>query len=133
MAKMTKAALIEHLEGILEYSADMAKSVDADEPDNVWQADVDALTQAIEFIRSTTIVSVCIYRDSTGLYTDEECNQSNLEDFDLPEEILRRWHDACFLSSYEHWLDEYTADDTDGLYQFAIEHGFTPIPTGRCL
>ena len=127
MAKMTKAALIEHLEGILEYSAEMAKSVDADEPDNVWQADVDALTQAIEIIRSTRLVCVCIYRDSTGLFTDEECMQDNLEDFDLPESILRLWHAEHFHNSYEKWLDEFTADDTDGLYQFSIEHGFTPI------
>ena len=59
--------------------------------------------------------------------------QDNLEDFDLPESILRLWHAEHFQNSYEEWLDEFTADETDGLYQFAIEHGFTPIPTGGCL
>ena len=82
---------------------------------------------------NTNLISVCLYRDATGLYTEEECNRSNLEDFDIPEDILRLWHSKWFQNPFDEWLNEFTAEDTDGLYQFSCEHGFTPVPTGFCL
>lgn len=78
------------------------------------------------------LIPVCVYADTTGLYTDEECDFDNLCYIDFPENIVLDWfiqgqingridRELGFVKWYN---DEYTADDTDGLYQFAEAFGF---------
>ena len=72
-------------------------------------------------------LEVLIYRDSTGLYTEEECDRENLMYIGLPEGIVRQWFSESRISeeydSFEEWLHSYTADSTDGLYYYAMSHG----------
>lgn len=88
------------------------------------------------------MLSVCVYCDSTDLYTEEEIMSENLTDLLFPEHIVRAWYethkqelddetmhelhvskDEC---SFELWYrDVSTAMDTDGLYDFAKQMGFT--------
>ena len=73
-------------------------------------------------------VEVCVYCDSTDLYTEEECDRDNLTYLGFPEKIVKEWFDKqgffCY-TNFDKWLyEEYTADDTDGLYWYAIDCGF---------
>lgn len=88
------------------------------------------------------MISVCVYCDSTDLYTEEEIMQDNLCDLDFPEYIVRAWYEkdkrghdeetidwtGCALCdcTFERWYDDaYTADSTDGLFDWAINnYGF---------
>ena len=93
------------------------------------------------------MITVTLYCDSTDLYTEDEIMQENLCDLEFPEEIVRAWykaHEAQFIEeqrqelgkytepSFETWLHlVYTADDFDGLYDFAItEYEFQPVRYG---
>lgn len=89
------------------------------------------------------LIPVCVYCDSTDLYSEDEIAVENLTDLLFPERIVRAWYEAHKSefddeTSYEldipepecdfqKWYEEvYTAIDTDGLYDFAIQMGFTP-------
>lgn len=86
------------------------------------------------------LIPVTIYCDSTGLFSETECNTDNLIDMLFPGWIVNEWYKKnerifafkCEAEGYEanayNWYTEvYTADDTDGLYDFAIEKGYDPI------
>lgn len=89
------------------------------------------------------LIPVCIYRDSTGLYTEEECFEDNLIDMLFPAWIVKEWYkrneEDCIAECkaecdkepcFETWYnDVYTADSTDGLYDFCVSKGFQPIHT----
>lgn len=91
--------------------------------------------------RNETLIPVCVYCSSTGLFSEEECNTENLTDMMFPEWIVREWYkenekdfiaecktDSLKEPCFETWFNEvYTADDTDGLYDFAVEKGFDPF------
>jgi len=87
------------------------------------------------------MISVICFCDSTDLFTEEEIMQENLCDLDFPELIVRAWYvlnKKVLDSKTAHWLgvpeeqctfdlwlkEASTAMDTDGLYDFAIAHGF---------
>lgn len=74
------------------------------------------------------MIYVCVYCDSTGLYTEEECDFDNMTYLQFPESIVKEWFDFKGygkFTEFHRWLsDEYTCDDTDGLYQFALDRGF---------
>ena len=88
-------------------------------------------------------LSVCIYADSTGLFSESERNHENLTDMDFPEEIVRKWYEAHKKEldeetayelrkpieecTFEDWYNEISwAGDTDGLYDFSVENGHKP-------
>ena len=90
--------------------------------------------------KNEKLIPVCIYCDSTGLFSEEECWSENLTDMMFPEWIVREWYkknekecikdceaeheEPCF----ENWINNsYTADSTDGLYDFAVQKGFDPF------
>ena len=86
------------------------------------------------------LIPVCIYCDSTGLFSEEECCSENLTDMMFPEWIIREWYKenekACIKDCeaeheepcFENWINNsYTADSTDGLYNFAVQKGFDPF------
>lgn len=96
------------------------------------------------------MVSIEIYADSTGQYTDCECNYCNCVEIEIPKSIVKDWFNQEIYGSFFTILDDeeyqddteilfdtwlgyyYTCDDTDGLYQFAVEHGYTPICGKNC-
>lgn len=87
---------------------------------------------------------VCVYCDSTDdeLFSDGEIDYyGNLCELEFPEEIVREWYaenESDFVketmdelgcseeqATFSAWFEDvYTADDTDGLYWFALERGF---------
>ena len=86
------------------------------------------------------LISVCVYCDSTGLFTPKEHEADNLVDMFFPVWIVKAWYkkneedlaSVCKAEGYEPnaynwWKYVSTADDTDGLYNFAVEKGYDPI------
>ena len=86
------------------------------------------------------LIPVCVYCDSTGLFSEEEYCSENLTDMMFPEWIVREWYkknekeciEDCEAEHekpcFENWIkDSYTADSTDGLYDFAVQKGFDPF------
>lgn len=66
-----------------------------------------------------------IYKDTTGLFTKEECDDNNLIEMKFPEEIVRAYFKENKdedIWTFEGWLAEYTADETTGLFYFAQDH-----------
>lgn len=106
----------------------------------VWRCKDDECLSPEEIVwpMRDKLIPVCIYCDSTGLYTPEECEYDNLTDLDFPEWIVRKWFDENIAPSFlettetgskritfDEWYENlYTADDTDGLYDFSYHHGF---------
>lgn len=96
----------------------------------------------MENIDYSKMISVCVYCDSTDLYTEEECNRFNLCYLEFPKDIVLAWYaknEDDFIKeqrdelgadtecSFKTWIENvYTAEDTVDLYWFAIdEYGFT--------
>jgi len=86
------------------------------------------------------LIPVCIYCDSTGLFSETECNVDNLTDMLFPGSIINEWYKEnekvlapeCKAEGYKpnayNWYTEvYTADDTIGLYDFAVAKGYDPV------
>ena len=80
-------------------------------------------------------IPVCVYASSTGLYTPDECDYDNLTSITFPTDIVWKWYNENVRPNYEPdapeadfitwYKEEYTADDTDELYAYAKDHGFT--------
>lgn len=86
------------------------------------------------------LIPVTIYCDSTELFSETECNTDNLTDMLFPGWIVNEWYKEnekvfapeCKAEGYEpnayNWYTEiFTADDTIGLYDFAIAKGYDPV------
>ena len=76
------------------------------------------------------MMSVCVYADDSGLYTEEECDECNISYLLFPERIVLDWYiEECrkYFDSFNEFLMEYTADDTIGLCWFAHLMGFDPV------
>ena len=86
-------------------------------------------------------VNVGMYADQTGLYSESELSFNNWTEMEIPEWIVRKWYVENDLAdetahelniplseaTFEKWLNEVSwGDDTDGLYDFSIENGYTP-------
>ena len=80
---------------------------------------------------------ISVYKDTTGLFTEEEILEDNIADLEFPKEIVKRYFMEKCLEDfrgdnnavsdeglYQEWLDEYTCDDTEELVLFAKENGF---------
>ena len=94
------------------------------------------------------MIFVCIYADTTGLFTNDQCDEDNMCNVAFPVEILRKWYEvhteiawetAADLKkpinevTFEDWLNHTIwADDTDGLWQFSIDNGYMPKYVERC-
>lgn len=83
-----------------------------------------------------TYLWICLYKDSTGKFTEEDCYKDNLIDLQFPECIIAEWYedhvkddyDGPGKNSYVYWFRYVsTADDTDGLYQYALERGWDAL------
>ena len=76
------------------------------------------------------MMSVCVYADDSGLYTEDECDECNISYLLFPERIVLDWYiEECskYFDSFAEFLGEYTADDTIGLCWFAHLMGFDPV------
>ena len=78
-------------------------------------------------------IYVDIYSDNTGLFSESECNVDNSCCMAFEEDVVREFFDTFVKPSYdwdisfEQWLaHEYTCDDTDGLYYYAVSKGDHP-------
>ena len=87
-------------------------------------------------------MNVCIYADSTDIFSEEFCNIDNLIEIEVENELLFEYFRQHCLEDfrseddikqglseravYEEWLDEYTADDTDELWEFLMRNGKRP-------
>lgn len=78
-------------------------------------------------------IYVDIYRDNTGLFSESECNVDNSCCMAFEEDVVREFFDTFVKPDYdwdisfEQWLaHEYTCDDTDGLYYYAVSKGDHP-------
>lgn len=82
-----------------------------------------------------------MYADQTGQFTEEEIAFDNWCEVDIPKEILRKWYEENNLAeetayelkkpiedvTFEDWYNEVSyGDDTDGLYDYSVKHGFVP-------
>lgn len=69
-----------------------------------------------------------IYCDTTGWYSEKVCDINNLVLAEFPEKIVKDYYKDRFglpLSTFSKWYnEEYTADDTAGLYDYAKSRGY---------
>lgn len=85
------------------------------------------------------MIEMTVFCDSTELFTEDECNVDNLAYINFPRNIVQKYFDELCIGgrldglqinghdiTFEEWLEEYTADDTDDLYDFAIAEGYHP-------
>ncbi len=83
-------------------------------------------------IQKPQYVGITVFKDTTGLYTDEECNDDNLTTLDFPIYLVEEYAKTVKPElTYKEFLDQYCADWTEGLVDFAKKHGFT-ISKSRC-
>lgn len=100
---------------------------------------VDAMEKAANELFEKTII-MTIYADDTDLFTEAFCNRHNLINIEVNKHVVFKFFRHNILKDFrtetdsnvsdegvfEEWLDEYTADDTQGLWEYAKEHGVDP-------
>lgn len=88
------------------------------------------------------MIAIDIYADTTGQYSEDEIFYCNTVEVRIPEQIVRDWFEEncrdvtdfeCYEPTFESWLKNvYTCDDTDGLYSYSKERGYTPVCGRKC-
>ena len=91
-------------------------------------------------VKDCTHYYVTIYADQTGWYTEDELNWSNMVDIKVPADLCFQWYeehpdlakegaenlDKSVCGFYE-WLMKYAdCNMTDGLFDWLVNHGYTP-------
>lgn len=80
------------------------------------------------------LIPVCVFCDTTPLYTEADLLTDNTCDLLFPDDIVRAYftrycdtdEDDPYRVTFEDWYENlYTAADTDDLYDFALSRGFT--------
>ena len=71
-------------------------------------------------------VDITVYASATGLFTAEECNENNLTEITVEEDTVKEWLNSRITpwESYEDFLDNYTADGTESLVWYLLDHGY---------
>lgn len=71
-------------------------------------------------------VDVTVYCDSTDLFTEEECEKENLCELTFPRYIVESYARRYMPESMDldNWLEEYTADEAEDLYWYAVRLGY---------
>lgn len=70
---------------------------------------------------------ICIYKDQLiplGLATEEQCDEGNLVDIDVPEDLLHEWFKRKIEPDVDYGFDrwykeESVADDMDGFLNWS--------------
>lgn len=135
------------LDGDLEDVFDRAMA-DGDQKDACGDEDWVEWTEDFAFRRATdeaeveslrnwtSPISVCVYADTTGFYTDRECDEDNMVYIDLPTNLVYDYisEQVGFpVRADDFWWwynNEYTCDCTVNLMHYAREHGIEPIKPG---
>lgn len=90
--------------------------------------------------RNGKMIPVCVYCDTSGLFSPAECDEDNTIELDFPLWIVKEYYNLykddfkagmeCELrtrGSFKKWYDSYyTADDTIELFDYAYIKGFVP-------
>lgn len=66
------------------------------------------------------MVAITIYKDTVTL----EDEDNNLMIVKVSEECIRRYVKEICKVDYEEWIKTYTADDTEGLFNFVIMNDY---------
>lgn len=68
---------------------------------------------------------ICVYRDTI----EQHDESNNLTEIKVEKEFAERYFNECIktledniYSDFEEFLDEYTADDTENFYDFAVKN-----------
>ena len=83
------------------------------------------------------MLTMTVYMDTVedfpNGYVDDVLDNGgeNLIDLEFPRDLVRAYYSLYCIGdegsqNFEDWLDEYTADSTNGLYAFAKNVGFKP-------
>lgn len=75
-------------------------------------------------------MDITIYCDSTPWFTDDEIERDNLCEMCFPRKMVQEFYISRggSINTFVQWIqDEYTADDTDGLWSFCKDRGFIAV------
>ncbi len=64
---------------------------------------------------------ICVYRDTIEEHDESE----NLTEIQVAKEFAEQYFKECkseYFNSFEDFLNEYTADDTEDFYSYALKH-----------
>ena len=67
------------------------------------------------------MVSITIYKDTVTL---EYEGDDNLMTVKVSEECIRRYVTEICKANYDEWIKSYTADSTEGLFNFIIMNDY---------
>ena len=83
---------------------------------------------------------VTIYKDTTGQYTEEECDLDNMIEIPVPPALLFQWWIEDLVNNKTYWgnawqdgdeesfarwyKEESIADDADTLYSWLCDHNY---------
>lgn len=96
----------------------------------IWETIYEKTSTAVRKVHP-----ICIYKDVTGQYTDDECDEDNCVEIPVPEDLLVQWLmdsncwnpqvSAEILEDLHKWIyEESTCDDTCDLYHWLCHHGY---------
>ena len=66
------------------------------------------------------MVAITIYKDTVTLENED----NNLMIVKVSEKCIRRYVKEICDADYEEWIKTYTADDTEGLFNFVIMNDY---------
>lgn len=97
------------------------------------EASFDVDTDYLDLLNNQNPQSICVYKDSTGMFTETECDQDNTVDLQVPATLLFQYYieevveQAATPDEFWYWLaEESTADDTVTLVDWLHRHDFFP-------
>lgn len=64
---------------------------------------------------------ICVYRDTVETHNDNW----NLTEIQVAKDFAEQYFNECktkYFDSFEDFLNEYTADDTEDFYHYALKH-----------
>ena len=67
------------------------------------------------------MVDIIIYKDTVTLQYEGD---DNLMIVKVPEECIKRYATEICKENYDEWIKSYTADDTEGLFNFVIMNDY---------
>ena len=68
------------------------------------------------------MVGITIYKDTVTL--EYEDGDDNLIIVKVSEECIKRYVTELCKADYDEWIKNYTADDTEGLFNFVIMNDY---------
>lgn len=106
-----------------DYSSFVHYEVDFDKKD--WQDKLKAtMCDALEELHNLDTVWITVYKDTIKEHDDD----SNLTDIEVTVDFTRQYFDECVKDSdcewktYEDFMGNYTADDTEDFYEYANKY-----------